>query len=104
MEINYDQVLKEEELEVVIGGETYQVTPPTIEQMLDYDRLIAETGKTKGADKAATVFRKAILAIYKNVPEEVLSALPLLVLRRMSQDITVYITGGKAAVESIKKK
>lgn len=104
MQINYDQVLKEEELEILIAEKTYTVLPPTMEQMLDYDRLIAETGKAKGAEKAAGVFRKAILSVYSSVPEEVLATLPLLVLRRMSQDITLYITGGKSAVESVKKK
>jgi hypothetical protein len=99
MELDYDKVLKEEEITITVGEFKYVVLPPTVGQLIDYDQTVEKLKDADGWENIANVYREAIRVVYSTVPVDVLSGLPVAGLKAMLADIQLLVTGGRKAVE-----
>lgn len=103
-DINYDEVLQEEAITITLKGQEYIIQPPTVKQLIAYDKEVKALGEVKSDwDKVSEQMKKIIMTIYTSVPLEALDY-PHAVLKKMMSDVSGLITTGKGGVEIVGKK
>lgn len=109
-EINYDEVLSPPKLKITIGGKTYEVDQPSIQQILDYEQRVKELSSAcksnvSGGD-VGEGWIEIIRSIFTCIPVKALKEKSLPVLRKITKDCTKFMQESmyEDAPEGDKKK
>jgi hypothetical protein len=90
-EINYDEVLCEEGLTIILKGKKYEVKAPSLLQIFAFEKMTNDLAKLKTMSKIVSQIKGIIRTVFDAVPDEVLDNCPLKVLRKMLADVKELI-------------
>lgn len=90
-EIDYDEVLCEEGLTLIIKGKKYEVKAPSLLQIFAFEKMTGDLVKAKTMSKIVAQIKGIIRTVFDTVPDEVLDKCSLKVLRKMLEDVREVI-------------
>jgi len=103
-DINYDEALQEEAITITLKSKEYVIQPPTVEQLIAYEKQVKVLSTVKNEwAKVSEQMKKIIMTIYTSVPLEALDY-PHAILKKMMNDVSGLITIGKSGTVAEGKK